>query len=70
MLSTRVMAEGDFGRIIRNGMVEALWNDVAQRVKKLGVSICTYKPTLNDYFNVFFVGSKSGSRTNAGSGTF
>lgn len=38
MLSVRAMAEGTDGRTFRNGLVEALWLDVAQRVKKLGVS--------------------------------
>lgn len=38
MLSVRAMAEGIDGRHLRNGLVEAFWLDVAQRVKKLGVS--------------------------------
>ncbi|XP_018573182.1 ubiquinol-cytochrome-c reductase complex assembly factor 1 [Anoplophora glabripennis] len=37
MLSVRAMAEETDGRHLRNGLVEALWLDVAQRVKKLGV---------------------------------
>ncbi|XP_044756332.1 ubiquinol-cytochrome-c reductase complex assembly factor 1 isoform X2 [Coccinella septempunctata] len=36
MLSARAMAEGTDGRLIRNTLVEALWADVLQRVKKLG----------------------------------
>lgn len=36
MLSVRAMAEGDDGRVFRNSLVEALWTDVAQRVKQLG----------------------------------
>ncbi|VEN57338.1 unnamed protein product [Callosobruchus maculatus] len=37
MLSVRSMAQGDEGRFLRNCIIEALWNDVAQRAKKLGV---------------------------------
>lgn len=36
MLSLRAVAEGDDGRILRNAIIEALWTDVAQRIKKLG----------------------------------
>lgn len=36
MLSVRAMAEGQDGRELRNGLVEALWADVDQRVKKIG----------------------------------
>lgn len=36
MLSARAMAEGKDGRVIRNTLVEALWADVLERVKKLG----------------------------------
>ncbi|XP_049820757.1 ubiquinol-cytochrome-c reductase complex assembly factor 1 [Aethina tumida] len=36
MLSVRVMAEDLEGRHLRNCLVEALWTDVAQRVKKIG----------------------------------
>lgn len=36
MLSVRAMAEGEDGKILRNAIIEALWADVAQRVKKLG----------------------------------
>ncbi|XP_044261938.1 ubiquinol-cytochrome-c reductase complex assembly factor 1 [Tribolium madens] len=36
MISARIMAEGDNGRHLRNFLVEALWNDVGQRIKKLG----------------------------------
>lgn len=39
MLSVRLMAVGEDGRIVRNGMMEALWNDVPTRVKYLGVRI-------------------------------
>lgn len=35
MLSARAMAGANEGRIIRNSLVEALWSDVLQRVKKL-----------------------------------
>ncbi|RZC42783.1 ubiquinol-cytochrome-c reductase complex assembly factor 1, partial [Asbolus verrucosus] len=38
MISVRAMAEGDAGRMLRNYLVEALWADVQQRVKKLGAS--------------------------------
>lgn len=38
MLSARAMAEGDDGRLLRNSLIEALWGDVQQRTKKLGVS--------------------------------
>ncbi|KAL1115842.1 hypothetical protein AAG570_006132 [Ranatra chinensis] len=36
MLMVRAMADADSGRAVRNSLVEALWQDVAQRVKKLG----------------------------------
>ncbi|CAG9840040.1 unnamed protein product [Diabrotica balteata] len=36
MLSLRAMAEGENGKDLRNAIVEALWTDVAQRVKRLG----------------------------------
>lgn len=36
MLSVRAMAENTEGRLIRNNLVEALWADVGQRVKKIG----------------------------------
>lgn len=38
MLSVRAMAEGPDGRRLRNDLVEALWADVEQRVKKIGAS--------------------------------
>ena len=34
----RTMAEGEEGRYVRNNMVEAMWEDVITRVKKLEVS--------------------------------
>lgn len=39
MLIVRAMAEGDEGRFVRNCVVQALWNDVGLRVKKIGVRI-------------------------------
>lgn len=39
MLSVRLMAEGEDGKHVRNGIIDALWNDVQTRVKKLGVRI-------------------------------
>lgn len=38
MVIVRCMAEGDVGPKIRNKIVEALWADVRQRVKQIGVS--------------------------------
>ncbi|XP_066955035.1 ubiquinol-cytochrome-c reductase complex assembly factor 1 isoform X2 [Macrobrachium rosenbergii] len=38
MLMTRLMAEGEEGRYVRNCMIEALWEDVQMRAKKLGDS--------------------------------
>jgi len=38
MISARAMAEGDQGKLLRNSLVEALWADVARRVKKLGAA--------------------------------
>lgn len=35
MLSSRLMNEGDYGRIVRNSMVEALWQDCDGRAKNL-----------------------------------
>lgn len=37
LLSTRCMSEGEDGRMVRNRLIEAMWTDVDQRVKKLGV---------------------------------
>lgn len=31
------MAEGDNGKMVRNNLVEAMWNDVDNRLNKLGV---------------------------------
>lgn len=39
MLSTRAIAEGDEGLVLRNAIIECLWTDVVQRIKSLGVSI-------------------------------
>lgn len=38
MLLVRTMNEGDDGRFARNCVVEAMWQDVSMRAKKLGVS--------------------------------
>jgi cytochrome b pre-mRNA-processing protein 3 len=37
MLMVRTMAEGEEGRFVRNNIVEAMWEDVITRVKKLEV---------------------------------
>ncbi len=39
MMMARLMAEGDEGRDIRNGLIEALWQDVDFKAQKLGVNI-------------------------------
>jgi len=39
MLMVRTMAEGEEGRYVRNNIVEAMWEDVITRVKKL--EVCT-----------------------------
>jgi cytochrome b pre-mRNA-processing protein 3 len=36
MLCARLMNEGDYGRIVRNSVVEALWQDCDQRAKSIG----------------------------------
>lgn len=38
MLSTRTMAEGEEGVVLRNAIIECLWGDVVERIKTLGVS--------------------------------
>ncbi|XP_068202125.1 ubiquinol-cytochrome-c reductase complex assembly factor 1 [Palaemon carinicauda] len=38
MMVTRLMAEGEEGRYARNCMIEAMWEDVEMRAKKLGDS--------------------------------
>lgn len=38
MLMVRYMAEGKDGKTVRNNLVEAMWNDVDNRINKLGVS--------------------------------
>ncbi|XP_021937286.1 ubiquinol-cytochrome-c reductase complex assembly factor 1 isoform X2 [Zootermopsis nevadensis] len=35
MLMVRTMAEGEEGRFVRNNIIEAMWEDVSTRVKKL-----------------------------------
>lgn len=37
MLMARLMQEGDDGRLVRNALVEAMWDDVDFRSKNLGV---------------------------------
>jgi len=37
MLMARVMNEGENGRLVRNAIVEAMWQDVDYRSKQLGV---------------------------------
>jgi hypothetical protein len=32
----RLMSEGEYGRIVRNSMVEALWQDCDTRAKSVG----------------------------------
>jgi cytochrome b pre-mRNA-processing protein 3 len=39
MLMVRTMAEGEEGRFVRNNMVEAMWQDISTRAKKL--EVCT-----------------------------
>jgi len=36
MLASRLMEEGDYGREVRNAMVEALWQDCETRAKSIG----------------------------------
>lgn len=43
MMMARLMAEGDEGRDIRNGLIEALWQDVDFKAQKLGVNILFLK---------------------------
>ena len=38
MLMVRFMAEGAYGKVVRNNIVDAMWTDVMVRVNKLGVS--------------------------------
>lgn len=37
MLMVRTMAEGEEGRFVRNNIVEAMWQDISTRAKKLEV---------------------------------
>lgn len=37
LVMTRAMAEGEEGRVMRNGLVEALWQDVATRIRRMEV---------------------------------
>jgi len=39
MLMVRTMAEGEEGRFVRNSIVEAMWEDVSTRAKRL--EVCT-----------------------------
>ena len=39
MLMVRCMAEGPDGQVLRNCIVQSMWNDVNQRTKQLGVSL-------------------------------
>jgi len=36
MLSSRLMNEGDYGKLVRNAIVEALWMDCENRAKSIG----------------------------------
>jgi len=36
LLGARVMNDGDYGRVVRNSMVEALWQDCDNRAKSIG----------------------------------
>lgn len=38
MLMVRFMAEGSYGKVVRNNIVEAMWTDITVRINKLGVS--------------------------------
>jgi len=38
LVGSRLMNEGDTGRIVRNAMVEELWNDCDSRAKAIGVA--------------------------------
>ncbi len=38
MLMARLMNEGENGRLVRNGLVEAMWEDVDFKSKHLGVN--------------------------------
>ena len=42
MLMARLMNEGEKGRLVRNAVVEALWQDVDFRSKQLGVLRINY----------------------------
>jgi hypothetical protein len=44
ILMVRTMAEGEEGRFVRNNIVEAMWEDVSTRVKKL--EVCTENTVL------------------------
>lgn len=46
MLMVRFMAEGKYGKIARNILVEAMWDDIEIRTKKLGVSVHEHIPFL------------------------
>lgn len=37
MLMARLMHEGESGRLVRNALVEAMWEDVEVKSKHLGV---------------------------------
>jgi cytochrome b pre-mRNA-processing protein 3 len=37
MLMARLMNEGEKGRLLRNAVVEAMWEDVEAKSKRLGV---------------------------------
>ncbi|XP_066993047.2 ubiquinol-cytochrome-c reductase complex assembly factor 1 [Anabrus simplex] len=64
MLLVRVMAEGEEGRFVRNGVVGAMWEDVSTRTKKLGAanltSVKTQLTELSQQFQAAIIGYDEG----------
>ncbi|PSN33257.1 Ubiquinol-cytochrome-c reductase complex assembly factor 1 [Blattella germanica] len=53
MLMVRTMAEGEEGRFTRNSMIEAMWQDVSTRAKKIEVMYIAVRLQLTEMSEQF-----------------
>ena len=64
MVCVRLAEEGQSGKFVRNRLIEAMYNDIGERVKKLGKIDIKVKVTaaeeLNGIFNACFLGYDEG----------
>ena len=64
MLMVRFMAEGAYGKVVRNNIVDAMWTDVMVRVNKLGHIAANVKKKqiieISEQFNAALIGYDEG----------